>query len=603
MPLIDVVGGQDGGYWLWQQFVDFLKGKNDIGSWSAFAQISAPGAPTATVSTTAGSLTGPYQYCVAYVTGYWEGVAGSGTLLTQGNTEAGTASATVNPNAQEVDLSNIAIGPSGTMARLIGRTKSGGSEFYVLTQINDNTTTTLTDDAVDSTLTQLMPATNTTGSAASLWQLMISDTLTINGPVAGSTLNAADGIPQLDSTAKIPVDLLANLLATANTWTQAQTVNGAMAATSFSGDGSALTNITASQVGAVASSEVGAASGVAPLDSNEQVPAVNLKNADGIPYVVDTGTTNALVATLSPAPTAYADGLVLCVKVADTTTGAATLDVNGLGTIDLYNSDGTAVGSGDLVGGTPVTFRYVGGSFFVLGGSGGLSSSGTATTADVLSPYTFTSESGRTQTGAMQNLGALSYDPSTATQTSSAGYTSGVTVNPVTGTATTADVLPSATFSSGTGIDQTGAMQTVAGGNTITPTQNNQTAIAGSTYAENAITVAGSSNLTQANIANGVDIFNVTGTYTGYATGTATYNGSLTVSGLAFQPSRVIVIEIDTTGTASHFAFDSAQGDYINDGSNGGYGFSAVTYAAASGGFSLSNGPGGTFSIYWIALR
>lgn len=119
----------------------------------------------------------------------------------------------------------------------------------------------------------------------------------------------------------------------------------------------------------------------------------------------------------------------------------------------------------------------------------------------------------------------------------------------------------------------------------------------------NTYTICYDPNFAAQSIANGVPVFGLTGTYTGYATGTATYNSGLTVSGLAFQPSRVIVLEIDTTGTASHFAFDSAQGDYVNDGSNGGYGFSAVTYAASSGGFSLSNGPGGAFAVYWIALE
>ena len=169
-------------------------------------------------------------------------------------------------------------------------------------------------------------------------------------------------------------------------------------------DGTLQTNLNADMVHGMTP---GAANGLAILDSNSQIPSSNLANSNGIPFVTDTGNVNALVVTLNPAPTAYVDGLALCVKVATTSTGATTCNVNGLGAIPVYNSDGTVAGAGDLVAGIPVTFRYVGGSFFMLAGSGGLSGAGNATPAEVLETVTFTSQGGRDLTGTMKNNGPL----------------------------------------------------------------------------------------------------------------------------------------------------------------------------------------------------
>lgn len=195
---------------------------------------------------------------------------------------------------------------------------------------------------------------------------------------------------------------------------------------------------------------------------------------------------------------------------------------------------------------------------------GGLMLPGDAQPGDVRHGKTASAGANYDFTGTLADNGSPSaVNPSTSTQTLAAGiYDSAITVNPVQGNATTADVLPSVTFSSQNGVNQTGTMATVTGGNTITPSTANQTAIAGSTYAENAITVAGSANLTAGNIAHGVDIFNVTGTLKTYAIGTANavYNGSSlptwTISGLSFTPSDLYVLYSDSStvayGDATH---------------------------------------------------
>jgi hypothetical protein len=150
------------------QFSDALSGKNDVGTISTFAPLSLPGAPTVAVNTTAGNLTGAYKYAVAFITGYWKGGVGTGTLQEQGNTGGGTVSATVSPSAQQVNVTAIPTGPVGTVARAIYRTKAGGSTYYLLTQINDNTTTSYTDNIADTSLGAQMPSTNTTGTGLNI---------------------------------------------------------------------------------------------------------------------------------------------------------------------------------------------------------------------------------------------------------------------------------------------------------------------------------------------------------------------------------------------------------------------------------------------------
>lgn len=156
-----------GGFWDVMQVVAAMSGQNDIGAWQAFPQINPPTALTATVNAVSGNLAGNYQYAVAFGTGYLQGDPqnpGAGTLHKFGNTGGGTVSATVSPAGQQVNLSNIPIGGTGVVARFLYRTKAGGSVFYFLAEIDDNTSTTWPDNIADASLGTAMPTTNTTGS-------------------------------------------------------------------------------------------------------------------------------------------------------------------------------------------------------------------------------------------------------------------------------------------------------------------------------------------------------------------------------------------------------------------------------------------------------
>lgn len=121
-------------------------------------------------------------------------------------------------------------------------------------------------------------------------------------------------------------------------------------------------------------------------------------------YGTDTGSAaNTYVITLSPAPTSYVDGMGIAVKIAHTSTGASTINVNSLGAKTILNPDGTAIGSGDLVAGSIYSLKYnTTTGNFILVCKGGVKLTGTAQVGDVLSGKTFYNTDAKSiQTGTM----------------------------------------------------------------------------------------------------------------------------------------------------------------------------------------------------------
>lgn len=95
------------------------------------------------------------------------------------------------------------------------------------------------------------------------------------------------------------------------------------------------------------------------------VPAINSSLPDG-QYAADAGSSDSYAITLSPAPTSYFTGMVVRFKANTANTGAATLNVNGLGakTIKIeYNSD---LVTGDIKANQIVTVMYDGTNFQML---------------------------------------------------------------------------------------------------------------------------------------------------------------------------------------------------------------------------------------------
>lgn len=95
----------------------------------------------------------------------------------------------------------------------------------------------------------------------------------------------------------------------------------------------------------------------------DKLPAELALKSGTVNYAVNkSNQANAYAVDLAAAVTAYADGLEVKMKPGSDNTGAATLNVNGLGAIAIKRQDGSDVQAGDLVGASPITLVYSGGS-------------------------------------------------------------------------------------------------------------------------------------------------------------------------------------------------------------------------------------------------
>jgi len=80
-------------------------------------------------------------------------------------------------------------------------------------------------------------------------------------------------------------------------------------------------------------------------------------------YAADTGIADAYVITLAPAPTGYTAGMEVLFKATNVNTGAATINVNGLGLKTITRLDGSALLAGDIPAAGVVKIVYNGTNF------------------------------------------------------------------------------------------------------------------------------------------------------------------------------------------------------------------------------------------------
>jgi hypothetical protein len=109
-----------------------------------------------------------------------------------------------------------------------------------------------------------------------------------------------------------------------------------------------------------------------------------------VPYAAAAGPVNVYTATLAPALAAYVAGVALAVNINITNTGAATINVNGLGAKAIKDSKGNAMTAGKLRATSIYTLRYNGTDFILQGEGGG----GNAIAAHILAGETATVDSG-----------------------------------------------------------------------------------------------------------------------------------------------------------------------------------------------------------------
>ncbi len=103
-----------------------------------------------------------------------------------------------------------------------------------------------------------------------------------------------------------------------------------------------------------------AKSGIDPADGNQLASAIQ---SGLLNYTVAGGTADALTASLPIAPATLFAGLVVRIKITATNTISPTLNLNGLGAVNILKGDGSPLTSGYLAAGEIVTLTYDGSAF------------------------------------------------------------------------------------------------------------------------------------------------------------------------------------------------------------------------------------------------
>lgn len=286
-------------------------------------------------------------------------------------------------------------------------------------------------------------------------------------------------------------------------------------------------------------------------------------------YAVTTGSANTYVAALIPAPTAYTDGMGIVVKINAANTGAATVNVNGLGAKAIVDSKGNALVAGKLrLNGTySLKYNSTSGNF-ILQGEGG--EYGTAGATQVLSGFTVGTDSGLVS-GTIPSKSAATITPSASVQTIAAGqYLSGIqTISAVTVPA--ASVLAGTTIAGTAGTMPNRAGDTAALANSVSGTTLKLRPSDGYRDGVDDNVTITDANFVADNIVNGKSIFGLQGSYSGVqiqiieniqssnynykmsfcapdGTDLNDYDGTpyalpyLTVSGLTKKPSIIILL-------------------------------------------------------------
>lgn len=105
---------------------------------------------------------------------------------------------------------------------------------------------------------------------------------------------------------------------------------------------------------------------------------------------VDTGIVNAYILNFTAPYTAYADGEYIIWIPSHTNTGPSTVNVNGFGVINITNADGSVLSAGEIVANQPAQILIKGGAALLTTPAVLVSSTFTATSADIVGSPTIT---------------------------------------------------------------------------------------------------------------------------------------------------------------------------------------------------------------------
>ena len=101
------------------------------------------------------------------------------------------------------------------------------------------------------------------------------------------------------------------------------------------------------------------------LINAQTIKALHFQN-NTFKYAADSGSANAIIASITPAPTSYVTGMGVLIKMAAANSGASTINLNSLGVKNIKRADGTALQAGDLKLGQIVELVYDGTNFQLI---------------------------------------------------------------------------------------------------------------------------------------------------------------------------------------------------------------------------------------------
>lgn len=215
-------------------------------------------------------------------------------------------------------------------------------------------------------------------------------------------------------------------------------------------------------------------------------------------YGVTTNSGNAYAVTIAKGPTTLAEGVRVAVKINADSTGASTLNVNGLGAKAIKKANGNDVTN--LKKDSVYTLVYNGVAFTLQGEGGEI---GTATAPDVREGKTIGGDTLVTGTLPVMATAAQSVTPGKDDIVKDAGiYDGAITIK---GVPVPADKVLTGTTIAGT----PGTMPDRGAGGTVTPGTTNQTKDAG--YYGTPITILGDPDLIPGNFPKDVNLFGVQG--------------------------------------------------------------------------------------------
>lgn len=227
----------------------------------------------------------------------------------------------------------------------------------------------------------------------------------------------------------------------------------------------------------------------------DKLPAVRVLQENRIGFVIATGTNN-LAAALPVDPEDYQNGLSLAVRVANTNTGPATFNLNGLGAVAIKNRSGADIGAGAMVAGDIARLVYDNGVFHLLNDGtekAAAAGSATAAAASAAAAASSASDAATSAGAAAGSASAAGTSATNAANSASAASTSATNAaNSATAASNSATAANTSKNAAATSATAAASSATSAAGSETNAANSASGAAASATSASNSATAASS---------------------------------------------------------------------------------------------------------------